>query len=73
MSRSASAKTKSENALVRYFRDTRAEVAKVTWPTREEGIRLTWVVLIVTVISAIVLFGIDLLFSSIIALLIQAT
>ena len=73
MSRSASAKTKSENALVRYFRETRAEVAKVTWPTREEGIRLTWVVLIVTVISAIVLFGIDLLFSSIIALLIQAT
>ncbi|NJN81290.1 MAG: preprotein translocase subunit SecE [Caldilineaceae bacterium] len=73
MSRSASAKTKSENALVRYFKDTRAEVAKVTWPTREEGIRLTWVVLIVTVISAIVLFGVDLLFSSIIALLIQAT
>ena len=62
---------KSENALVRYFRDTRAEIAKVTWPTREEGMRLTWVVTVVTIIAAIVLFGLDSLFSLIIALLIR--
>ncbi len=73
MSRSASVKTKSENALVRYIRETRAEIAKVTWPTREEGIRLTWVVLVVTTISAIFLFAIDSLFSFLIALLIQVT
>jgi preprotein translocase subunit SecE len=62
---------KPENALVRYFRDTRAEISKVTWPTREEGIRLTWVVTVVTLISAIVLFGIDAMFSFIVALLIR--
>ncbi|HRW03778.1 MAG: preprotein translocase subunit SecE [Caldilineaceae bacterium] len=62
---------KSENALVRYFRDTRAEIAKVTWPTREEGIRLTWVVTIVTIVAAIVLFSIDALFSFVITLLIS--
>lgn len=62
---------KSENALVRYFRDTRAEIAKVTWPTREEGIRLTWVVTIVTVFAAIILFGVDSLFSLLIAFLIR--
>ena len=73
MSRSASVKPKDENALLRYFRDTRAEVSKVTWPTREEGLRLTWVVLTVTTISAIVLFGVDTIFSFLIALLIQAT
>ncbi|GIV76192.1 preprotein translocase subunit SecE [Litorilinea aerophila] len=73
MSRSASVKTKSDNALVRYIRETRAEIAKVTWPTREEGIRLTWVVLVVTTISAIFLFAIDSLFSFLIALLIQVT
>ena len=61
---------KPENALVRYFRDTRAEIAKVTWPTREEGMRLTWVVSVVTVIAALVLFGIDALFSVIITMLI---
>jgi preprotein translocase subunit SecE len=64
---------KPDNALVRYFKDTRAELAKVTWPTREEGIRLTTVVLIVTTISAIVLFGIDSIFSLVIALLLQLT
>ncbi len=64
---------KPENPLVRYFKDTRAELAKVTWPTREEGIRLTSVVLVVTTIAAIVLFGIDTIFSLIIALLLQVT
>jgi len=62
---------KSENAIIRYFRDTRAEIAKVTWPTREEGIRLTWVVTVVTIIAAIVLFGVDSLFSFIITLIIR--
>jgi preprotein translocase subunit SecE len=64
---------KPENPIVRYFKDTRAELAKVTWPTREEGIRLTTVVLIVTTISAIVLFGIDSVFSLLVALLLQIT
>ena len=74
MSRSTtSLKPKPDNALVRYFKDTRAEVGKVTWPTREEGLRLTYVVMIVTVISAIVLFGVDSFFSLLIALLVQFT
>ena len=71
MSRSTSAK--SENALMRYFRDTRAEIAKVTWPTRQEGLRLSWIVLVVTIISAIVLFGVDSLFASIIGFIIRMT
>ena len=73
MSRSVTVKPKQENALVRYLKDTRAELAKVTWPTREEGFRLTWVVLVVTTISAIVLFGIDSIFSLIVALFLQVT
>lgn len=64
---------KPDNVLVRYFKDTRAELGKVTWPTREEGFRLTSVVLIVTTVSAIVLFGVDSIFNLIIALLLQAT
>ena len=71
MSRSTS--NNSENALIRYLKDTRAEVSKVTWPTREEGIRLTWIVFVVTVISAIVLFGVDSLFAAIIGFLIRAS
>jgi preprotein translocase subunit SecE len=71
MSRTAA--VKPDNRLVRYFKDTRAEIRKVTWPTREEGLRLTYVVLIVTTISAIVLFAADSVFSLIIALFLQVT
>jgi preprotein translocase subunit SecE len=63
---------KPDNVLVRYFKDTRAELSKVTWPTREEGLRLTSVVLVVTTFSAIVLFIVDSFFSFVIALLLQA-
>ncbi len=71
MSRVTTPKSKSGNAFVRYLRETRAEVAKVTWPTRQEGIRLTWVVFVVTVVSAIFLFGIDTFFSSIVTSLLR--
>lgn len=68
MSQTASAKT--ENALVRYFRDTRAEIAKVTWPTRETGLRLTGIVLAVTVVSGIFLWIVDSAFNLLVATLI---
>ena len=71
MSRSTG--TKSENSIVRYFKDTRAEVSKVTWPTRQEGLRLSWIVFVVTIISAIALFAIDSLFASIIGFIIRMT
>ena len=70
MSRSSSV-PRSDNAIVRYFKETRAEIGKVTWPTREEGIRLTVVVLIVTIISALVLFAVDSLFSYLVTLFLQ--
>ena len=68
---SASKEKKQENGLIRYFKETRAEIAKVTWPTRQEGMRLTAIVMVVTLISAAVLFGLDSLFSLLIGLLIQ--
>ncbi len=54
---------KKENALVRYFRETRVEVKRVRWPTREETWRLTRIVLVVTVSMALFLWLMDLLFS----------
>lgn len=65
MSRSTSTATtgKSESGIARYFRDTRAEISKVTWPTREEGTRLTIIVTIVTIISGIALFSVDTIFA----------
>lgn len=50
--------------IVSYFRGVRAEILKVTWPTREEAWRLTRIVAIVTTIFAIVLGAVDFLYGS---------
>jgi preprotein translocase subunit SecE len=63
---------RQENRFQRWYRETRAELSKVSWPTRQEGLRLTGIVLVVTVISAIVIFGIDSLFSTVIGAILQA-
>ncbi len=52
------------NALFRYFRETRGELRKVTWPTREESQRLTAIVLGVTAVMALFLGLLDLIFSN---------
>ena len=62
MTRAKSAKP-SENALSRYLRETRGELRKVTWPTRQESQRLTAIVLGVTAVMAIFLGILDFVFS----------
>jgi preprotein translocase SecE subunit len=54
---------KKGNVVVRYLRETRTELKKVNWPTRQETWRLTQIVLVVTVGMAIFLWLMDLLFS----------
>jgi preprotein translocase subunit SecE len=55
-------KPKKENVVVRYLRDTRAELRKVHWPTRQEAWNLTKVVLVVTISMALFLGLLDYLF-----------
>jgi preprotein translocase subunit SecE len=42
---------------MQYFRETRAELRKVVWPTRDEAINLT-VVVVVTIIAMSAFFGV---------------
>lgn len=58
--------------IVKYLRDTRAELKKVVWPTRKETINNTAVVLVVVAISAVFMLILDLGFGGIINLLIGA-
>lgn len=46
---------KPDNRFKRYFRETRAEVRKVHWPTRKEARSLTTVVLVITIAMTIFL------------------
>jgi preprotein translocase subunit SecE len=50
------------NAIQRYWRETSGELRKVSWPSRQEAIGLTQVVLFVMVITAILLGGLDWVF-----------
>lgn len=59
-----------ENRVVRYLRATRSELRKVVWPTREEAINLTIVVLAVTVGMSVLLGLIDFLFAQLFNLII---
>ena len=59
------------NALARYFRETRGEIRKVTWPTRRESWRLTAIVIGVTIATAIFLWFFDTVFSTGIQMIIQ--
>ncbi len=52
-----------DNAVVEYLRDTRAELRKVHWPTRQEAENLTKIVLGVTMAMAVLMGLLDYLFS----------
>ncbi len=52
-----------ENVIVRTFRETRTELRKVVWPTREETIRLTIVVITISVTIGLILSFGDFLFA----------
>jgi len=45
--------------IVTFFKESRAELRKVTWPTREEAMNLTAAVIVMTVVIAAFLGIID--------------
>jgi preprotein translocase subunit SecE len=51
--------------IIRYLRDTRAELRKVTWPTREEAWKLTLIVLGTVIVMSIILGLADFIFGKI--------
>lgn len=51
-------------APVRFFQEVVAELKKVNWPTREETIKLTTVVIAISVIVGLFIGGLDAVFLS---------
>ena len=52
--------TTAKGAQVREFlSESRFELRKVVWPTRQEALRTTWVVIIAVVLLSLILAGID--------------
>jgi preprotein translocase subunit SecE len=59
------------NRIVKWWRDTWAEIKRVIWPTRKELINLTLVVLALSVVMALMMWAFDLLFAWLYTLLSQ--
>lgn len=51
---------------LRFLDEVRGELTKVTWPTRNQTIKLTIIVIVVSVVVSAYAFGLDLMFQEII-------
>jgi preprotein translocase subunit SecE len=69
--KSKSSERRQPNRFQRFIKETIGELKKVNWPTRQEAINLTVIVLIVTFIMSAVLGFLDLVFSKVFALILS--
>lgn len=54
-----------------FLKETRDELKKVTWPKQEEVIRLTIVVLLISLIVGVYIGGLDFVFTKAMALIVK--
>jgi preprotein translocase subunit SecE len=52
-------RTRKGKWVLEFFRDSRAELRKVVWPTREETIQTTLVVAAMVIVLSLILWGMD--------------
>jgi len=69
--KAARKKQKKDYRIVRYFKEVRAEVKKVTWPSRDTTIKLTLIVLGVTTAMSLAMGLVDWLFTKLFALIVS--
>ena len=63
------AKAPRERKAFKFFREVKVELSKVTWPTREELIQSTIVVVVAVLIAGIFIEIFDLIFSKLVSVL----
>lgn len=50
------------NQTIDFLRQTKVELAKVVWPSKDQTVKLTLIVVMVTIIVGFFLFGLDWIF-----------
>ncbi len=70
--KAAKAKTtvQSDNRIQKFVRETRSELKKVVWPSREQATNLTIIVMSVSIAVGAFLGGVDFIFKKIFELII---
>ncbi len=61
---------KKPNRIQKWWRETVGELRKVTWPSKEDAVKMTKVTAIVVIGSAVVLGLVDFVFSELVSLII---
>ena len=59
--------------ITNYFKGVRAEVARVSWPTRNEIISLTALILLLVVIVTLYIWGVDGILGTLLKILIRSS
>ncbi|MCM1329408.1 MAG: preprotein translocase subunit SecE [Ruminococcus sp.] len=59
---------KKQNGVVKYFKDLKSEIKKVTWPSWRKVVNNTAVVLVGMCVSAVVVWGIDSILTALLSL-----
>jgi preprotein translocase subunit SecE len=62
--------THQGKAFVGLLKDSRIELRRVTWPTKQETVTTTWQVLLVVFVMSLILWGFDTLFGWLVRLVI---
>lgn len=65
----AGVQTARTRGIASFFRETWSEFKKVVWPTRNETVRLTAIVIAITAALGLILGGIDLVFLKLVGFL----
>ncbi|MFA5947882.1 MAG: preprotein translocase subunit SecE [Candidatus Gracilibacteria bacterium] len=48
-----------ENIVIDYIKSSFAELSKVSWPTKSQAVKLTFIVFIFCMLTAVVIGGLD--------------
>lgn len=64
------AEVKKPNKIQKWWKETVGELRKVTWPTKEEALQMTKIVLVVVIATAIFLGVVDFACSKLVSLII---
>jgi len=57
--------------LLQYFREVVQELKKVSWPTKEQTYNMTLLVVIVTVVAALYIGGLDYVFARLMSIVLR--
>ena len=55
----------------KFFTEVKSELTKVTWPTKDQVIRLTTVVIIISLVVGLFIGGLDFIFTKAVELVVQ--